>query len=128
MGRESDKTRKNKTGYVVLSVIGAVLWLAPIGTFLFLALMEGELLYQKIALSMSLCIVIIMTLVSITTKIALRSRLWVMLIGVYVCLQNIMTPLIIFAACQIADELIVCPLKARFKRKYQINKEIDGRL
>lgn len=125
---KSKQTKSNKKWYLIFSFISAILWLAPVAIFLFLAVMEGTLMYQKVALSLTVLCVIIMTIVAITSKVALRSRLWILLIGIYICLQEIMVPIIIFACCQVADELIVSPLKARYKRKYQINKEIDGRL
>lgn len=125
---KSKQTKSNKKWYLIFSFISAILWLAPVAIFLFLAVMEGTLMYQKVALSLTVLCVLIMTIVAITSKVAMRSRLWVLLIGIYICLQEIMVPIIIFAVCQVADELIVSPLKARYMRKYQINKEIDGRL
>lgn len=125
---KSKQTKSNKRWYLIFSFISAILWLAPVAIFLFLAVMEGTLMYQKVALSLTVLCVVIMTIVALTSKVALRSRLWILLIGIYICLQEIMVPIIIFACCQVADELIVSPLKTRYKRKYQINKEIDGRL
>lgn len=124
----SKVTSRNRAGYWISSALNLLLWLAPIAIFLFLAIMEGTALYQQLALSTTVLVVIILTLVSLTTKYALRCRLWLFLIGIYICLQNIMTPIIVFAVCQVIDELVVCPLKNRFKRKLQTNKEIDKRL
>lgn len=125
---KSKKTKRNGTLYLLFAFLSFALWFAPIATFTLIAILEGTLLYQKVSLAVTLFIVIIMTLVAVVNKVVMRSRLWIILIGVYICLHNIMTPLFVFAVCQIADELIVCPLKKRYKRKYQINKEIDGRL
>lgn len=125
---KSKQTKSNKKWYVIFSFISFLLWTVPIAIFMFLAIMEGTLMYQKIALSLSVLSVVLMTIVALTSKVAMRSRLWVLLIGIYICLQEIMVPIIIFACCQVADELIVSPMKNRFKRKYQINKEIDTRL
>lgn len=77
---------------------------------------------------MTVLIVVILTIVSIVNKVAIKSRLWIVLIGIYVCLNYIMTPLIIIAVCQVIDELIVSPLKSSFKTKLTINKQIDGRM
>lgn len=124
---KSKRTKKNQVGYYITSALSILLWLAPIAIYLFTAIMTSTFVYQKVALSMSILCVIIMTIVALTNKIALRSRFWVLLIGLYACLQNIMTPIIVFAVCQVIDELIVDPLKHRFKEKYHINKEIDLR-
>lgn len=125
---KSKQTKKNQVWYVILTILSVLLWLAPIGIFGFLAIMNGTLLYQKISLAVTFFIVILMTIINLTSKIAMRSRLWILLIGLYICLQNIMTPIVVFAVCQILDELVVTPLKNYFKQKYKINKEIDSRL
>jgi hypothetical protein len=125
---KSKKTRNNQICYVILSVLSVMLWIGPIGIFGYLAIIQGTFLYQKISLSVTFLIVVIMTIINVTTRLAMRSRLWIMLIGLYICLHNIMLPIIVFAVCQTVDELIVSPLKVYFKTKYKINKEIDGRI
>ena len=100
----------------------------PLAVYTIMALVQGQLIYEKVALTMTVFIVLILTLVSIINKITLRSRLWIILIGVYVCLGEILEPLIVIAFCQIADELVICPLKEHYKRKLTINKEIDKRV
>ena len=111
----------------VFTIISILCNIAPLAAYSIKAIMETNLTHEKVTLTMTVFVVLLMTLISFINKSAMRSRLWVVLIGIYVCLDYIMTPLIIIACCQIADELIVCPLKNSFKNKYQINKQIDKR-
>ena len=69
-----------------------------------------------------------MTVISIANKIVLKSRIWILMLGIYICLDTVLTPLIIIAVCQIVDELLITPLKKNFKSKKIINKEMDKRL
>ena len=72
--------------------------------------------------------VIIMSIVAAVNKIALRSRVWILLIGLWICLDNFMLPIIVIACTQIADEIIFTPLHNYFKTRLVINKQIDGRI
>lgn len=121
------RTSKMRRAYWIFVILSLLLNICPLGVYTIKALFEANLTHEKIALSMIVFIVLIMTIISIANKIVLRSRLWIILIGVYICLDHIMTPLIIIAVCQILDELLITPLKKSFKNKLNINKEIDKR-
>lgn len=75
------------------------------------------------------CVVAIgMVSINLLMKIHLKSMVWMLLLGIYVCLDNITTLLIMVAVCTILEELVINPLYKHFKSKYIINKEIDKRL
>lgn len=112
----------------IFTIISLLLNICPLAVYTIKAMFESDLVYEKVALTMTVFIVLILTIVCFVNKIVLRSRLWIILIGVYFCLGEILTPLIIIAICQVLDELIVHPLKKHYKNKYVINKEIDKRL
>lgn len=111
----------------VFTILSLLCNIGPLAAYSIQAIITTDLVYEKVALTMTIFVVLIMTLINIVNKTAMRSRLWVVLIGIYVCLDFIMTPLIVIACCQIVDEIIVCPLKNSFKNKYTINKQIDKR-
>ena len=121
-------TKTYRFKYWMLFALSLLLNICPLAVYTIQALLQGQLVYQKVALTMTVFIVLIMTVISIVNKITLRSRLWIILIGLYLCLGEILTPLIIIAVCQIADEIIVHPLKGHYKNKLTISKEIDKRL
>lgn len=123
----SEITKKNRLWYWIFFAFSLLLNVAPLATYAIKAVIEADLVYEKVTLVMTVFIVLIMTIISIINKVAMRSRLWIILIGIYFCLDYIMTPLIIIAVCQVVDEIIVSPLKKHFKEKLSINKEIDRR-
>jgi hypothetical protein len=121
-------TTKYRRRYWLFLITSIILNLGPLVYYGLRALLDAELIHQKITLCMTVFIVLILTAISLVNKIVLRSRLWIILIGIYICLEYILTPLILIAACQILDELIISPLKSRFKNDLNINKQIDARM
>lgn len=103
------------------------------------ASMVGPLLYygirgfatgstvEKFALSMFTTVALIVVFMNIALKIHLRSAIWLMILGIYICLDNITALLIVMAICTLSDEIVFTPLYKRFKTLYVINKEIDKR-
>lgn len=121
-------TKKYKVLSLVFGAISILLNIAPLLTYIVIGLFNSTLVYEKVAISLTVLIVLIMTVIAMVNKIAMKSRLWILLIGVYVAMGEIMTAIIIIAVCQILDEIIATPVKKHFKNKYVINREIDKRL
>lgn len=121
-------TKTYRTRYIVFLILSVLLNIAPLAIYTIKAVFESTVVYQKVALVSTVFIVLIMTAISLVNKITLKSRLWIVLIGLYICLDHIMTPLILIAVCQTLDELIVSPLKRSAKTKLIINKQIDARM
>ena len=121
-------TKKLKRKYILATILSFLLNVCPLLVFTIIAFISGTAIVHKVTLSMTLLIVLIFTAVTFINKTVFRSKLWILLIGLWLCLDNILTPLIVFAACQVIDELIVTPLKNYYKNRYRINKEIDTRL
>ena len=121
-------TKKLKRKYIIATILSFLLNVCPLLVFTIVAFISGTAIIHKVTLSMTLLIVLIFTAITFFNKTVFRSKLWILLIGLWLCLDNILTPLIVFAACQVIDELIVTPLKNYYKNKYRINKEIDTRL
>lgn len=120
-------TKKTRIYSILFTILSVLLNIGPIATYTIIALVNSNLTYQKVALSMTVFVVLILTVISMANKVAMKSRLWVILIGLYICLDYIMTPLIIIAICQVVDELIVSPLAKHYRLRYKINKEMDLR-
>ena len=123
----TNATKKSKRLYVLFSMLSITSMILPVIYFAAKAFIESELVYEKIALSSTIIIVIIMTLVNLISRVALRSRLWILLIGLYIALHEILTIIVVIGCCQVIDELVFTPLKTRYKNKYTINREIDNR-
>lgn len=124
----SERTIKFRRLTALFTIVSLLLNIAPLAFYTIKALIDADLTHEKVALSMTVFIVLIMTVVSIANKIVLKSRIWIIMLGIYICLDTVLTPLIIIAVCQIVDELLITPLKKNFKSKKIINKEMDKRL
>lgn len=121
-------TKSYRIKYWIFNILSLFCNIFPLAYFTIKALIEADLIHEKVALSMTVFIVLIMTAVSLFSRIELRSRIWIILIGLYACLDYIMIPLIWIASCQVIDELVICPLKRHYKSKLFISKEIDKRV
>lgn len=121
-------TKKLKAKYIIASLTSFLLNICPLIIFTVIAFISGTAIVHKVTLSMTLLVVLIFTVITFVNKTVFRSKLWILLIGLWLCLDNILTPLIVFAVCQIADELIVTPIKKHYRDRYKINKEMDKRL
>lgn len=121
-------TKKYQRLALFLTILSVLLYVGPFATYVVMGLCGDALITEKVGLVATILIVGIMTVVATANKMVLRSRLWILLIGLYACLDNILTPLIIVAVCQVLDEMIVSPLAKWYRTKATINGELDKRL
>lgn len=120
-------TKSLRAKSIFFTIMSTLLNIAPALVFTIMAYASGEATVTKIGLSCTLLIILVLSGIAIINKVAMRSRLWILLIGLWLCLDTIMIPLIVIAGCQVADELIVCPLRQYYKTRYTINREFDKR-
>lgn len=124
----STATKKYRTWLVVITIISFLLNIGPLATYVVIGLCSSTLLIEKVALCSTVFVVLILTVVAAINKLVMRSRVWVLLLGLYLCLDYFIVPLVIIAVCQVLDELVFHPLRKHYKTKLTINKEIDKRL
>lgn len=117
--------KKYRIAFWVLTIFHILLNIAPLAVYGVKAFVESNLIVEKVTLSLTVMIVLILTAVSLINKSVLRSRVWIILIGLYICLDYIMVPLIIIAVCQTLDELMVHPLAKHFGTRLTIRKEMS---
>lgn len=115
--------RREKWLLLILSILCNLLPIAIYTIKAFIVAGVG----QKVTLGVCLTLSILFVLINFITKHRIRSTLWILLIGIYVCLDHIQSLLIIMAITTIIDEFILEPAYKRVKNKYIINKEIDKR-
>lgn len=120
-------TKKYHVLNILFLVMSTLANLVPLCFFTVSAYIQADVVYQKLAMTAALAASIILTAVWAVTRIQLRSRLWIILLGLFLCLDYALGAIITIAICQIVDELILCPLKTRYKNLYIINREIDKR-
>ena len=125
----STMTHKYKKLSILTFLLSAICSLCPILIYVIKAFVDKDVQeVNKYTLGIMCSLALIVTLINIVSKLHLKCIAWILLLGIYVCLKDITTLLVIMAVTTITDELILMPLHKSFKSKYTINKEIDKRL
>ena len=119
-------TKKYKIKLNICRLLSFTLTVLPVIIYTIMGFMDGTI-GEKVSLGICVILALIFVLINIMFKYHIRSTLWVLLIGIYVCIDNIIPLLIIMAATTIIDEFVLVPLINKYKIKYFINKEIDLR-
>lgn len=108
-----------------LCLFGPLLYFIPYGYI------TGETV-QKISMSFTLIISVVLALISVITGVKARAGLhrtilWVLMAGVLFCLQEVKVFIWIMCITSILDELIFVKIKDYYKAAVISNKEIDRR-
>ena len=119
-------TKKYKIKLNICRLLSFTITVLPVIIYTIMGFMDGSI-GEKVSLGICVILALIFVLINIMFKYHIRSTLWVLLIGIYVCIDNIIPLLIIMAATTIIDEFVLVPLINKYKNKYIINKEIDLR-
>ena len=115
-----------------MSVLHIVLLVAPFLYFLPFSLYIGDKV-EKITLAMSSLTAAILVVISIILDVTHRASLhktalWLVIGGIATCIGSISTIFIwIMAAISIADELVIMPIRNKYRLLLISNKEIDKR-
>ena len=124
----SQRTKKFKILYITFSIISFLLTLGPVLFYIVKGYIDADLTKEKVALTGVILCAIILTGINVLIKHHIRSTIWLLMLGIYYCVDNIMPLLLMIAIGTILDEFIVSPLKKSFKNKKIINSEIDKRI
>ena len=121
------RTKTFKRLAILFTALSIAAMFGPMLYFCGLAFLSGAATVAKVALVSSISITLIMTAVSVMTKWAARSRIWVVILALFFCLENFLPIIITFAITQVLDELIFEPIAKYCRGKYSTNREIDKR-
>ena len=119
-------TKKYKIKLNICRLLSFTLTVLPVIIYTIMGFIDGTI-GEKVSLGICVILALIFVLINVMFKYHIRSTLWVLLIGIYVCIDNIIPLLIIMAATTIIDEFVLVPLINKYKNKYIINNEIDLR-
>lgn len=119
-------TKKYQLLKNLFNFLSAACTLGPICFFALTGFINGEEV-QKVALGLTSVAGLMLAITSLLFKWHLRSPLFIVLIGLWVALDNILPCIIVIAITTILDESAFTPLKKRYKQLYTINAEIDKR-
>ena len=125
--RSSVNTKKCKRAANVLLAIHVTLNVAPFAFYTIKALASNASATNKVTMSMTLAVVLVMSCIQMINHKALRSRMWILMIGIWMCLDSIIGMIVTVAIFQLVDELVVAPLYHHKRNTYIINREIDKR-
>ena len=126
--KQTKITNKYKILYWIFNILSFVVMFVPIAVYVIKGYIEADLTTEKVGLTCTIMVSIILVSINFLFKYHIRSTLWILLLGVYFCIDNILAMIILIAVGTILDEFVLTPLKKSFKNKYTINKEIDKRL
>lgn len=122
------RTKKFKILALVTTLLSFVLSFGPLIVYSVIAFSDaGATTVDKVTLMSMLTVSVIMSLVCLVNKYTPRCRLWLILIGLYMCIDHFIGCILVLAITQCVDELIVHPLSKHYRNKWSINKEIDKR-
>ena len=119
-------TKKYKIKLNICRLLSFTITVLPVIIYVIKGFMDGSI-GEKVSLGICVILALMFMLINVMFKYHIRSTLWVLLIGIYVCIDNIIPLLIIMASTTIIDEFVLVPLINKYKNKYIINKEIDLR-
>ena len=122
-------TKRYKNLNILTFWLSVLLTLCPILIYVARAFISSEVQsVNKYTLGIMCSVALIVTIINIVAKLRLRCIPWILLLGIYICLKEITSLLVIMAITTIIDEMLVTPLHKSLKNKYIINKEMDKRL
>ena len=119
-------TKKYKIKLNICRLLSFTITVLPVIIYTIKGFMDGSI-GEKVSLGICVILALMFMLINVMFKYHIRSTLWVLLIGIYVCIDNIIPLLIIMATTTIIDEFVLVPLINKYKNKYIINNEIDLR-
>ena len=119
-------TKKYKIKLNICRLLSFTITVLPVIIYTIKGFMDGSI-GEKVSLGICVILALMFMLINVMFKYHIRSTLWVLLIGIYVCIDNIIPLLIIMASTTIIDEFVLVPLINKYKNKYIINKEMDLR-
>lgn len=123
----SRETRKYKALSILFLALSILVLVAPLAYYSIQGFIQGETT-EKFTLGITFVIACILFVINILFKFHIRSTIWIIVIGVYFCLDNILPLILVLAVGNILDEFVFTPLHKRYKNKAIINKEIDKRI
>ena len=125
----SERTNKLKKRVGLFHFFSFVCNFVPLLIYLIIGFSSGDIHKgQKIFLSFTFIMAIILLIINLIMKYHLRSPIFIILMGIYYALNNILTLMILVSIGIIIDEFIIQPCLKKWKTQLIVNKEIDNRL
>ena len=96
--------------------------------YVIIALAGDGVVFQKVAVVSTVMVALILTVFNVIAQKNLRCPIWLVLIGLYIAVNEYLLPLIIILAItSVLDDLVFTPIIAYYKTKTIASKVIDER-
>lgn len=122
----SPQTKKYSRLTILFRCLSVLVLVLPLAYYVITGFIAGEVV-EKFTLGVTFVAAAIMFIVNVLFKYHIRSTIWVLVLGIYTAVDNILPLLIMVAVGTILDEFVFTPLYKSFGNKATINKEIDKR-
>ena len=124
---KSKTTKKYARLSLIFSILSVLLLLGPVGFYIITGLATATLTIQKVALVSTVAVSLLLTFICAINKVVFRSKIWLIILGLFFVLEDFLVMILIFAVTQCLDELVSTPLARHYRNKAIINAEIDKR-
>ena len=119
-------TKKYKRLSFIFGLLSILCTVVPVTYFTVLGFINGEI-RNKVTLGCTLMLCLVLVVINIIKKENLRSPVYIMILGIYMCLDNLLSLFLIMAITTMLDEMVFTPLHTIYKNRAIINREIDKR-
>lgn len=128
MKKQSKTTKKTRSILWILRSIDLAILVLPLLVYVIIALIGGGAVKEKVAVVGTVLIALILVAFNIITKKHLRSPLWIVILGLYVAINNLLPLIGMIAVSTIIDEFALSPLIEKYKVRLESHKAIDQRI
>lgn len=125
----SERTKYQKGLTIFLGIFSFVITYLPLIIAVIMGFANGDIeTRNKVVLGLTVIVAVIFAIFTFLFKHRIRSTLWILLLGCYIALDNMLWLIVTLAVCTMLDEFVIHPLYKKYKNLYTINKELDKRL
>ena len=123
---KSEITKKYQRLAILFQALSIIVLVTPLAYYIILGFINGETT-EKLTLGITFVIAAILFIINVLFKYHIRSTIWILVLGIYFCIDDILPLLFMVAIGTILDEFLLTPLYKSYKNKCTINREIDKR-
>lgn len=123
---KSKETKKYTRLAILFRALSILVLVVPVVYYAIIGFINGEPT-EKFTLGLTFVIAAALFIANVIFKYNIRSTVWVIILGIYFCVDEILPLLFMVAIGTILDEFVFTPLYKSFHNKKIINKEIDKR-
>lgn len=122
-------TDKVRFRYWFFLIFDVALLLVPAAVYIIIALANGQItIGKKFICSFAAVVAIILTVMNMFLQKKKRSVIWIVLIGLYIAIKELLLPLIIMlGTASILDDFLLGPMIQHYKISLKASKVYDKR-